>query len=92
MEDVVWRSGNGVWTINRVWTENGLTLAECQRFQGGKRKHVDVMVEHIRKGETLLWGEKANRSYDNFVANVVIPKYLEQKIIEFSPLKEGAKS
>jgi hypothetical protein len=84
MEGCVWRSHNGNWEFKRLYDDSGLTIVDIIRYTGRKPKRFEVMVEHIRKGTKMIWGGESEENYDNIVAPVVLPKFVEAKIMELA--------
>lgn len=76
----VWESANGKWGINYINADKDLSFVGVKDIM--RRKNFEVDVEHIMKGDMLIWGEIADKTYDRFITKNPIPKYLQEKISE----------
>lgn len=79
--------GNEKWDIMSVTFSGGMT--EAWVIDKKKVRRVDVLIEHIQKGQKLLYGGVAKKTYDNFVDGNELPRYIKEIIVAESKKQRG---
>lgn len=75
-----WTSDNGKWIVKELKVDSKASVVTV--VDTVNKKSDRVWIEHIEQGQRLLIGTLAEESFDHFITNLNLPKYLKIKILE----------
>lgn len=75
----IYISPNGKWGIQSLIADDSMSSVLVVDRKTLKRHHVSV--EHIKAGQKLLLGGRAQKTEDHFIGAELIPSYVRREIL-----------